>query len=376
MTTPPLGARSCSRPCLHVHVAGGVKKRTRARSFPSAWPVRALIAGPLIALLLAACGATLDLAPDLPDASLADGSYYLALADGSVLPHSLPPEQGCEREVTGGRLELDPQGHYRLEMQVAGDCGSSSYAQSATTEGSFLVERERIRFTDAEDGHLFEGALVADTAVEIHGMLYVREGHGTGPSSVEEQLARKVEALIEGYSQPLFANAYRCDSDPLLDQAAAIPAADTAGIGARIATHFSGWRLSTEREIGCRFPLIDGSRPEMFWVERWGSGSAWWIWRGDFDGDGREDRLVMLSRESDPSDDLLVVFFADGRAAEVASPGGWGVVVGPRKGELLDSLDAAPRRLEADAVTVVYWEKGADSYVWDGTRFVGISTGD
>lgn len=178
--------------------------------------------------------------------------------------------------------------------------------------------------------------------------------------------------------QPGNAGAYDCRADPGLDAAPAIPAADTAGLGARIARHFPGWRLSTEREIACRFPLIDGSRPEQNWgADRWGSGRAWWVWSGDFDGDDRPDRLVLLTAESDPGQDLLGVLFDDGTAAEVTEPDGWGVVVAPPKGATLESPDGqGSLTLEGDGITVVFWEKAATLYVWNGEEFIEVELAD
>jgi hypothetical protein len=54
---------------------------------------------------------------------------------------------------------------------------------------------------------------------------------------------------------------YRCEADRRLDHLPPVPAGDTAGLGARIKTTFPAYRLSTEREIACRFPLLDVSTP-------------------------------------------------------------------------------------------------------------------
>jgi hypothetical protein len=132
---------------------------------------------------------------------------------------------------------------------------------------------------------------------------------------------------------------------------------DTAGLGDRIAAAYPGWRLSTEREIGERFPLLDGTTPQSYWRE-WGSGQVWWVWSGDFDGDGRKDRLAILTSAADPSEDKLVVLHTDGTHADLGPLGGWGVGVTEKGEELWGAV------LQSDAIAKVYWDKGADLVVW------------
>ena len=188
----------------------------------------------------------------------------------------------------------------------------------------------------------------------------------------------EVPPVVDGPPpMPQFANAYECTEDPILDRAPDLPVADTSGVGEAIDRHYPEWRLSTEREIGCRFPLIDGSRPENFWGEAWGSGRAWWIWSGDFNGDGRDDRLALLTSRTAPSSDLLVVFFADGSAAEVGSLGGWGVAVRPEAGTLVGGLDPdeRPIRLKGDGIIKIYWEKAAELWYWADGEFRSTTIG-
>ncbi len=161
------------------------------------------------------------------------------------------------------------------------------------------------------------------------------------------------------------AGAYDCHKDPALGRAVTIAPADTAGLGAAIAASFPGYRLTTEREIACRFPLTDGSTPGTYWPA-WGSGTAWWIWRGDFDGDGQGDRLVLLTEAADPSKDLLGVVHGNGTAARVVPLGGWGV-------EVLDAAQARERGVAAsvtNAIAVVFWEKASDVFYWNGAAYV------
>lgn len=159
--------------------------------------------------------------------------------------------------------------------------------------------------------------------------------------------------------------AYDCRNHPALQQPVEIAPADTAGLGAAIAAHFAGYRLTTEQEIACRFPLTDGSTPGMYWPS-WGSGTAWWIWRGDFDGDDTLDRLVLLSLAADPSEDLLIALHGSGTSARVVELGGWGV-------EVLDAEQAAERGVPAgvkNAIAVVSWEKASDVFYWNGSEYL------
>lgn len=160
---------------------------------------------------------------------------------------------------------------------------------------------------------------------------------------------------------------YDCHDDPALGFPVYIPPVDTAGLGKALAAQFAGYRLSTELEIGCRFPLPYGSLPMQYWPQ-WGSGNPWWIWRADFDGDGKPDRLMLLSLASDPNQDLLVVLHGNGTAARVAAPGGWGVAV-------LDPAEARRRGVPGrrrSAIAIVHWGEGSTVYYWNGSAYVAL----
>ncbi|MBA4157897.1 MAG: hypothetical protein H0X65_10530 [Gemmatimonadetes bacterium] len=164
------------------------------------------------------------------------------------------------------------------------------------------------------------------------------------------------------------------DRTSTVDEPALAP--DTAGLHARIDAEFPGYRLTTEEEIARRFPLIyDGSTPEMFWGERWGSGQVWWVWDGDFDADGQPDRLVLLTSRADAAEDMLGVLFGNGSAAEVVSPEGWGVSVGEAN-DVYSDIEGRQVRVPGNPIVVVYWEKGADLYYWNNGTFESLTIGD
>ena len=184
---------------------------------------------------------------------------------------------------------------------------------------------------------------------------------GGRPDANPARRARASGAAAERMQVPH----YDCRTDPALNFPVYVPPADSAGLGRAIAAHFPGYRLSTELEIGCRFPLADSARPAQVWPQ-WDSGNPWWIWRGDFDGDGRPDRLILLSLVSDPSKDLLVVLHGNGSVARVTAPGGWGVAV-------LDPAQArragVPGRRKS-AIAIIRWGQGSSIYYWDGSAYV------
>ena len=176
-------------------------------------------------------------------------------------------------------------------------------------------------------------------------------------ASTPEQRDPPMEPYVAELEASLPEYAYRCTEDPLLDRAPAIPAADTAGLGATIQRHFPEYRLSTEREIGCRFSHLDGLRPEQQWGERWGSGRAWWIWSGDFDADGKADRLMVLTHRADSRRDRLVVLHGDGTSADLGEHGGMTIQI---------STDTGAAGKPRDQIDWVNFEKpGGGHFAWN-----------
>ena len=133
----------------------------------------------------------------------------------------------------------------------------------------------------------------------------------------------------------------------------------TADLEQRIASAFPGWHLSTEAEILTRTRNLNQDfPPEDLWGDRMRPGQLWWVWPGDFDGDGRQDLVTIASNRADPSQDKAVAFHADGSHAEVAELGGQGVEV-IRKGE-----DWGGVKLPTDAILLEYWEKAKEAVRW------------
>jgi len=131
-------------------------------------------------------------------------------------------------------------------------------------------------------------------------------------------------------------------------------APDTAVLNTRIEDAFPDYRLSTEAEIAGRFPLIDGSTLSMY-VPEYGSGELWWIQRADLTGDGEEEVLTIVTSVDDPAEDQLVVLHPDGTGSKVGALGGWGFGHGEDE--------------SGPYVAIIFYEKGADIYRWDGDEF-------
>jgi len=312
---------------------------------------------------------------------LPPGHYGVALVGSDSFPARLAPRQGCDRILTGGTLGLDAGGEFTLRLAVHSDCGDASGVEVSSYEGAYTQAGRSITFAPSGNAKPFAAtAQGADIVLGVLGTSLTFVHGQSGQADVSEFYFREYSARMERELLELreLHGAYNCHDDPILDRSPAVPVTDTTGLGARIERHFPGWRLSTEREIACRFSLLDGSRPENYWGEQWGSGRAWWVWSGDFNGDGRQDRLVLLSSRSNPSEDLLVALFANGQASEVASPGGWGVTVGPGKGEVVEGFDAdePPVLLRGDAVTLIYWEKAAEVLYWRDGQFHALAIAD
>jgi hypothetical protein len=279
--------------------------------------------------------------------------YQLRLVNGDPLPVALNPLRGCDRRLTGGTLVLAEHGNFRLQAMISETWPGSSSASVLTYEGTFEQSGDYINFV--EPGRLgnFRGVL---RGLEIDlplGSLRLSFLAGSyTPVDPTEALFAEVQQRVQSYRPD---HAYDCSQDPLLAGAPPIAVRDTAGLGARISAGFPEFHLSTEREIACRFPYLDGSTPHTF-VPEFGSGRAWWVQVADIDEDGRDDIITVLTSDANADDDRLVVLFGNGGAAEVGRLGGWGFAVGERAGR--------------PAVSLVIWDKTSEVYHWNGQEFV------
>ena len=143
----------------------------------------------------------------------------------------------------------------------------------------------------------------------------------------------------------------------------------------KISKHFPGWRLSTEREIAARTSqALHGADAQTLWTQEWldhevswGSGKTWWVWRADFDTDGKEDLATILTNADDPARDRLVVLHSDGSVATVPALlpggrlGGKGVMVVPPGKRTIEGRDVT---LSQPALALINWESGVIYLTW------------
>jgi hypothetical protein len=108
----------------------------------------------------------------------------------------------------------------------------------------------------------------------------------------------------------------QCRGHEELEGLPEVPAADTAGLGARIGAAFPGWSLATEAEIGCAAILSHWNTG--FWSPHFRSGETWWVQRGDVTGDGQNDVLAYISRMDERLSVRAVLLTAAGEGVEVS----------------------------------------------------------
>jgi hypothetical protein len=278
--------------------------------------------------------------------------FGLVGVSGEPIPVALATGDECSNFLTMGSLRLARDSTFQLRTGTQLSCAGYGEATSVTYRGVFSHSEGRLELHAHSHDTTLHGRLESGVVeLELHGS--VLEFVAGAPGEVD-LLAWQADRIVSELGSRPSADAYRCQDDPVLFSAPLTALRDTAGLGARITQAFPGYRLSTERELACRFPLMDGTSPHMFQPEL-GTGRAWWVQSADVNGDGRPDIVTVLSREDDPSKDLLVVLFADGSAAPVSPLGGWGFGVDPA---------------ETGAwIYVVFWEKGSDRYRWTGAEF-------
>lgn len=285
------------------------------------------------------------------------GAYDLYRVDGDRLPVDLSPLRGCTRQLTGGRLTLTDTGSFELVTHIAEACAGGAASSSLSYGGSYLTAEGEIRFLEGGRLGAFAGTTSARSITLPLGSLSLRFVPADRSPEPQENASTTSDLLPRAASAGP-PGAYDCAKDAALAAAPPTLAADTAGVARSIATQFPGFHLATEREIACRYPLLDGSTPATY-EEAFASGKAWWVQRVDVDADGVEDVVTILTADEDPQVDQLVVLFGNGRQANLGNLGGWGFSAG--------------RDEDGAYVARVFWEKGADVYRWDGEGFREVS---
>lgn len=313
------------------------------------------------------------------------GVYHLVALQNSPLPFQSRAGSGtqCPRggeltttEVHEGRLILDSRSVEILANAIL-HCRTPEGSLQLDTMpqrllGSYFLDDTTLRINTA-DGQLMRLSY-NETSGEIRSndLAAVWKRHSevapanegavapTQPSPPSGTIEHEQSAAADVGLLPRITGGqpvYDCRRDPILDAAATIPPADTAGLGSRIASAYPHHHLSTEREIACRFSEADWTAPHSYMPEM-GSGRAWWVHRADITRDGRPDIVTILTAIDDPAKDLVVAFFADGNHAAIGSTGGGGFGVSEQAEEVW--------------IYLVVWEKGADRFRWNGQTFEGM----
>lgn len=239
---------------------------------------------------------------------------------------------------------------------LASICTAAAHAGIITVRDGGVVALEfrggRLGYVGStRNGITTEDARQSDASFVVRPARVVEAG-GTGAAAGSAALT--YDKRMELAHEHLNANdgAYVCATDPVVARAPAIPAVDTAGIGAALAKSASAWRLSTEREIACRYN-VGGFHPTMEYGEGFGSGRAWWVYRGDFDGDGKRDRAAVVTSRRDSTEARVAFLLATGRVV-VAETGVGGDVLEVNSAADLGDLarpPALPRRRDVIAVS-------------------------
>jgi hypothetical protein len=213
---------------------------------------------------------------------------------------------GCEIATTHGVAVLDRdtvrlvREEYEADFFVS-DCkgiGAERRDRFAALElnGSlFLIGEDMDRAT----GHLVQRVLALPARDEMK---------GASAAVMHTRMADERGGPSHSY--------YQCASDSLVNNPRPFHTADTAGWGARIARELPGYRLATERDVAC-FWNGEFGFSGVGHYPWWGSGRAWWLMPGHFDGDRRPDVMAFVVPTADPRTLTLAAFHGTGKAYRV-----------------------------------------------------------
>jgi hypothetical protein len=257
------------------------------------------------------------------------GTYALTTMAGETLPFRA--ELGGQHPCPGGGVAIHqeiPDG--TLVVHGTGRVELNSHAVVTCRLVSGDTREERVPQRTAGQLRNRAGSLVLNVGGAPLELVWA-EDHATvtapqlnavwSRAAPEQQVAGDGPAVATEPRTPVMiaATAHlppQCRGHEDLEGLPEVPAADTAGLGARIGAAFPGWSLATEAEIGCAAILSHWNTG--FWSPHFRSGQTWWVQRGDVTGDGQNDVLAYISRMGERLSVRAVLLTAAGEGVEVS----------------------------------------------------------
>jgi hypothetical protein len=286
------------------------------------------------------------------------GTWELVRAEGRALPSMIRPSttwaecndtQVVQSWATGGQLLILPDGRAMYYVSARVLCYLERTGWARGRWGTWTARGDSIAFRWMDDR---EAAEIDDGngQMRIGDFTWRRASTEAVPFVVDTSAraafahlsAPAVRRLATARADVLMRRHYSCSEDALTGKVPTV-AEDTAGLGAIVAASAPGWHVATEMEIACRITM----RPDSFGLSgpvplhplenepAFGSGRAWWVRPADVDGDGKLDRVVMLTSDASSQRGATLVLLGSGAAQRLDFDGATvrlrGAPVNPRR---------------------------------------------
>jgi hypothetical protein len=300
------------------------------------------------------------------------GTYGLVTVNNQALPFKLADARGCTRSITSGGVTLAADGMFEVSTTLREHCSGASGVAIDHYNGRYEPVHGGILFMPTEGRAPFAVATRADELAFSTGGLAMRFVPGASTSDVAEPQA--LPAYMTGNA------AGTCNAATAFPALHATAARDTAGIGARVRSHFPGWHVSREAEMGC-LAQQDSFDPVSFY-SGWDSGRAWWVQRADFNADTRPDVVTFITRDADASSMKIVALHGAGGGYEVTDVNQAVVMSIVPAGTLMRGCapesargrTPPPYRLRTPAISVSNDMNWTAHFLWSGGRYRTVNS--